>query len=429
MSTPRRDAAGPSALWASLLPPSAHGREDTCFESAHGVRVTTSEGRNLLCGTSGLWNVNLGYGNEAIAEAAYQALRDASYLSVFRYENSYAREAADRLVSFAGAEHYDRVLFSTSGGAANDLVMKLVRQYHALRGESGRRLVVGLRQGYHGLTFGSFALTDDDLGQAVYGVDRSQVRHLSTNDVDQLHHFMDRHGARVAAVVVEPLQGTGATVLDDEYVAALGELSERHGYLVVADEVATGFGRLGHAFASQTWARQPDLLVTSKGLTNGTLAASAVLTAAHVSEAFSAVDALVGHAETQAGTAVTCAVVVATLDEMARLDAVQQARRLSAELDVELARLVDTRDDVLATTGAGCFRSLRLATPDGTPLPQDQVPQVVERIRAAGAIVHPGPQGIQLVPALTYTRAELDELLGCVQEGLAHHREPVGAGA
>lgn len=148
-----------NALWPSLLTPDQHGRDDLCAVSAEGVRVRFADGRELLCGTSGLWNTNLGYGNQAIAEAAAEALRTASYLSVFRYENEYARRAADALVELAGAGHYGRVLFSTSGGAANDLAMKLARQYQALRGRGGRKVVVGLRGSYHGLTFGGFALT------------------------------------------------------------------------------------------------------------------------------------------------------------------------------------------------------------------------------------------------------------------------------
>lgn len=425
--TARRRAG--STLWTSLLPPSVHGQDDLCLVSARGHRVTTLAGRELWCGTSGLWNVNLGYGNAAIATAVEAALRDASYLGVFRYENPYAREAADRLVRFAGSGHYARVLFSTSGGAANDLVMKVSRQFHALGGDPGRRLVVGLRAGYHGLTFGSAALTHDDLGQQVYAVDRSLVRHVDANDVAQLERLLERHGAKVAAIVVEPLQGSGATVLDDDYVTALCELCERHGVLLVADEVATGFGRMGRPFASQGWPRQPDLLVTSKGLTNGTMAAAAVLAGHRVSERFVQADALIGHAETQAGTAVTCAAVVATLDEFDRLDAVAAARTLSTHLDTELQALLAERDDVVATAGAGCFRAIRVEDCPGRTLGAAGVAGLVAAIRARGAIVHPGPGGIQLVPALTYTDVELGELMGCVRRGLDDYADLSQRGA
>ncbi|MFE1327308.1 daptide-type RiPP biosynthesis aminotransferase [Streptomyces sp. NPDC058735] len=420
-----------NALWPSLLTPDQHGRDDLCAVSAEGVRVRFADGRELLCGTSGLWNTNLGYGNQAIAEAAAEALLTASYLSVFRFENEYARRAADALVELAGAGHYRRVLFSTSGGAANDLSMKLARQYQALRGRGGRKVVVGLRGSYHGLTFGGFALTGEDLGQQVYGVDQRLVRHVTPNEPGELATLMARQGAQVAAVVVEPVLGSGAVPLSEEYVGELLRLREEHGFLLVADEVATGFGRTGDFFASQRWPAQPDLLITSKGLTNGTSAAAAVLAAQSVADVFDDTGVVLSHGETQAGTPVTCATILATISEMRRLDAVALGRRLAGRLDEELSTLVAEHPLVTGTTGVGCFRSVRVTAADGSgvPLPQSEVPSLVAAVREAGAIVHPGLHGIQLFPALTYTDAELDELLACVRAGLGLYADRVAARA
>ncbi|MFF7812415.1 daptide-type RiPP biosynthesis aminotransferase [Streptomyces sp. NPDC007945] len=410
----------PAALWPSLLAPEQQGDDALCAVSAEGVRVRFADGRELLCATSGLWNTNLGYGNRAIADAVAAAVRDASYLSVFRYENSYARRAADALVELCG-DTYGRVLFSTSGGAANDLVMKVARLYHALRGNARRKVVVGLRGSYHGLTYGGFALTGDDLGQGVYGVDQRLVRHVTPNDPDELATLLGRQGGQIAAVVVEPVLGSGAIPLTDAYVSALLRLRDEYGFLLVADEVATGFGRTGSFFASQRWPRMPDLLIASKGLTNGTMPAAAVVVSTEVAEVFTASGAVLAHGETQAGTPATCAAILATIDEMRRLDAVAAGRRLSALLDTGLDRLVAERPDVTEATGVGCFRALRLSGPDGLPLPQTEVPAVVAAIRAAGAIVHPGPHGIQLFPALTYTPDELTELLDRIRAGLSAH--------
>jgi adenosylmethionine-8-amino-7-oxononanoate aminotransferase len=414
---------GPGPLWPSLLPPESQGDDALCAVSARGVRVRFADGRELLCGTSGLWNTNLGYGNRAIAEATAQALGEASYLTVFRYENVHARRAAADLVELCGADHYARVLFSTSGGAANDLVMKLARHYHALGGEPQRNLVVGLRGGYHGLTYGSFGLTGEALGQELYGVDRRLIRHVTPNDPADITTLMERQGSRIAAVVVEPVIGSGAVPLTGEYVDALLRLRDRHGFLLVADEVATGFGRTGAFFASQEWPGRPDLLVASKGLTNGTAAAAVVVASHRVADAFTESGAVLMHGETQAGTPAVCAAITATIAEMRRLDAVALGRRLSVLLDAELGRLVREHPLIDGTTGAGCFRSLRMCGPDGTPLPQSDVSALVARIREAGAIVHPGVNGVQLIPALTYTPAELAELLDCVTAGLAAHAE------
>ncbi|WP_055478359.1 daptide-type RiPP biosynthesis aminotransferase [Sphaerimonospora mesophila] len=406
-------------LWPYLLPFGMQGRDDLCIVSAHGHRVEMADGRTLLCGTSGLWNANLGYGNPAIAAAAAEAMRTVSYGHVFRYENVYARRAAAALVEECGADHFARVLFSTGGGAANDLAMKLVRHYQVSRGRPRRRLVVGLRGGFHGLTYGGFAITGEDLGQRLYGVDQRLIRHVTPNRPGELRELLSRQGEQVAAVVVEPVLGTGTLPLTEAYLEELFRLRQEYGFLLVADEVATGFGRTGTFFASQRWPQRPDLLLTSKGLTNGTMAAAAVVVSHDVAAAFTDGHSVFCHAETQGGTAVSCAAILATISEMHRLDAVSLGRELAERLDAELARLAAEEPLVAEVTGLGCFRSLHLRTPDGAALPPAEVPRLVAAIREAGAIVHPGPHGVQLIPALTYTEADLAELLDCVRRGLA----------
>ena len=139
--------------WEFLIPPSGFGAVGRTAVSAHGTRVSFADGTQLLCGTSGLWNVNLGYGHPRIADAVARAFREASYLTLFRYGHEPAEQAAAALVDSAGADHFARVLFSTSGSAANDVVMKLARHYWMILGEPQRRVVVGLSGSYHGLTY------------------------------------------------------------------------------------------------------------------------------------------------------------------------------------------------------------------------------------------------------------------------------------
>lgn len=405
-----------------MLPSRQQGLDSMCSVSAKGVRVEFADGRELLCGSSGLWNVNLGYGNAAIAQAAAEALREASYLTVWGYENAYAREAAAALVRLAGAGHFARVVFSTSGGAANDLAIKLVRHYHVLRGEPDRKVVLGLRNGFHGLTYGAFALTDAQLGQRMYCVDRRLVGHVTPNHTEELERVLARLAGRVAAIVVEPVLGTAALPLSDDYVAALLRLRRAHGFLLVADEVSTGFGRIGKdVFETRCWPAPPDVLIVAKGLTNGTMAASAVIVSDTVARAFVDGNAILGHAETQAGTPVVCAAILATISEMHRLDIVANSARLSARLDQELARLIDEEPMVSAVSGRGCLRAVLLADDHGDPLGAQELQAVAAAIRDAGAIVHPGPSCVQLLPALIYTDDELDELLDCVRAGLSKY--------
>ncbi|MBC9718883.1 aspartate aminotransferase family protein [Streptomyces sp. TRM66268-LWL] len=407
-----------STLWPYLIPPSIHGDDSRCAVSAHGHRITFADGSTVLDADSGLWNANLGFGNTAIAQAIAHAATEASYLHSFRFENTYARQAADNLIAVAGPDHYARVLFSSGGGVANDAAMKLVRQYQGLAGRPERNLVVALRGSFHGLTFGGFALTGEDLGQRVYGVDQRLIRHIAPNDVDELRALIKHSGDRIAAVVVEPVLGSGTIELTEQYIAELVALRDETGYLLVADEVATGFGRTGTFFASQTWPSPPDVLISSKGLTNGTCPASAVLFSHQIADAFTRYDAILTHAETQGGTAIPSAAISATLSEMHRLDAVVAGQRVAARLAEAIDDLVAHHPLVTGAAGRGCFRTLQIGRRGGPSLGPHGVAHLVAEIRRAGAIVHPGPAGIQLVPALTYSDAEVDELITCVEAGL-----------
>lgn len=287
-------------LWESLVQPSRYGRPEVHGIGCEGNRVHFADGTSALDVMSGLWNANLGYGNKAVTEAITDCLNTASYLPLFRGGHRLAEQAARAVLDVSGPDHFGRVLFSTSGGAANDVMMKLVRHYQALRGDEDRDVVVGLRNSWHGLTYGSFALTGQPLGQDVYRVDRSKVRHVSHEDVTELVELLAREGDKIAAVILEPVLGTGAHPVSDELLGAMEELRAQHGFLVVADEVATGFGRTGSYFASQNWPFKPDVMITSKGLTNGTCAASAIVVSHDVCEMFERTDAVLFHGETQA---------------------------------------------------------------------------------------------------------------------------------
>ena len=401
-----------------FVPPSRFGDASRCATRAHGTRLHFADGTSALCGTSGLWNVNLGYGDAVVADAIAAASREASYLSLFRYGHVYAERAAEALLDVARPHEYRRVLFSTAGGAALDAAIKIARQHARLAGSPERRLVVALRGSYHGMTFGAYGLTGEDLGQAGYGVDQRLVRHVDPADPAELSRLLDLQGGAIASVTLEPVLGSGAHVVSPAVVDAVLRARDEHGFLVVADEVASGFGRTGPVFASHAWPGQPDLLVTSKGLTNGTCAASAVLWAPRVVDAFDRNDAMLLHGETQAGSPQSCAAIEATIAQLHALDALARGDAVSARLDRWLAECA-ALPGVGSARGAGCFRALELCMPDGSPAGPEEVARVVAACRAAGAIVHPGPACIQLIPALTYEEADLDALLDSVACALA----------
>lgn len=405
-------------LWPMMLPPSRQGVTSLCGVAAEGVRVRFMDGSERLDGSSGLWNVNLGYGNRAIADAIFAAACEASYLSSWNYENVYARAAATGVAGLFPSD-FEKVFFCTSGGSANDAALKMARQHAILNDTPERRFAIGLRDSYHGLTFGALSLTDAQVGHRAYGADRRLTAHVRANDVDELALVMEQIGPRTAAVFVEPVLGTGAVELSRPYVAALCDLRRRYGFLLVADEISTGFGRVGsHLFASESWPEQPDLILLGKAITNGTLPCSAIVVHGNVWRGFESRDAVFAHAETQAGSSVVAAAVTATLGEMSRLDVLSLARRLTSKIDDKLEQLSSEFPNV-SHTGVGCMRSIRILDSSLEPLSGARVTDVVSLIRKHGALVHPGPSSLSLMPALVYSDADLQGLFTAISAALS----------
>lgn len=406
-----------SALWTTFRRPSERGDDQALALAATDVRVTFDDGIEAIDAASGLWNVPLGYGRPEIADAVARALRDASYLTLFRRAHPAAIEVSERLIAYA-AGGFRGVVHSTSGAAANDAMMKLVRQYWSTRGRPERSIVVGLRGSYHGLTYGAQALSGDALGQRIYGVDQRAVRHIAFDDDGaDLAALVRREGHRIAAIVLEPVLGSGAYAVPTAFLDAVFAAAEQHGFLVVADEVATGFGRTGRPFASGTWSRPADAMVVSKALSNGSVAAAAVLVGERIDTAFRTADQLFVHGETQAGTPMACAAILATLDLIDALDAPAGYATVSARLDAGLAAMMHPH--VVGARGTGAFRAIELRDPlTGTTPDAERVTDLVENIRRRGAIVHPGPGCLQLVPPAILTDDEFTAVLAAVDSAL-----------
>ncbi|MEV7608198.1 daptide-type RiPP biosynthesis aminotransferase [Microbacterium sp. NPDC089320] len=412
-----------TALWPAMLPADTTFSPDQVAVGASGNRIEFADGSVRLCATSGLWNVPLGFGNQAVAEAVNRAMHDASYLSLFRAPHRYAEVAADALIEIANPGRYRRVIFSTSGGAANDAAMKLTRQFWAQQGRGSRTLVVGLKGSYHGTMYGSHALSGDDLLQSAYSVDRRSVRHVShSDDGEELDALLTREGSRVAAVVVEPVLGSGAHALSDAFVSRLLSLREKHGFLLVADEVATGFGRTGTMFATDDWPAAPDALILSKALTNGAAGAAAILVGPRIASAFERGGWTFVHGETQAGTPASAAAVIAVIAELHRIDVEATATALAADLSSLTTRL--TADGLVAeVTGSGCFLGLVLRDRRGGALSGEEVLRVVADIADNGVLVQPGPSAIELIPAYGFDSGELLEVETAVRAGVTQMRE------
>lgn len=378
---------------------------------ASGTTVRFADDVEAIDATSGLWNVPFGYGRHEFTEAISTALEQASYLSLFRRSHVWAEEAAQAVLNVVPPS-FTRVFFTTSGGSANDAVMKMLRQRAALSNRPERRIVVGLTGSYHGLTYGAHSLSGDELAQSLYGVDRSAVRHVSHNDADALELLLRREGNQICGIIVEPVLGSGAYPLSADFLAAL-ERAVSGGIPVIADEVATGFGRTGPFLASQSWPFSPDVVILSKALTNGTLGAAAVVLGERLVNEFDSANVPFIHAETQAGTPAVCAAILQSVAGLAELLGPNGFPRVSGGLDRAIS-VISRHPRVIGSSGVGSFRALRVEGADTS----QEVLRLVEAIRLRGAIVHPAPSGIQFVPPAVFSNEDLVTLARVVSEAL-----------
>jgi beta-alanine--pyruvate transaminase len=308
--------------------------------AADGMWFTTSDGRRVLDMVAGLWCVNAGHGRREIAAAVERQIQTLDYAPPFQMNHPLGFQMAAALAAIA-PHGLDRVFFTNSGSEAVDSALKIALAYHRARGEAGRVRFIGRERGYHGVGFGGMSVGGLVANRRAFGAALPYVDHLPhTHDparnafakgqpehgaelADKLEDLVALHGAdTIAAVIVEPVAGsTGVLVPPKGYLERLRAICDKHGLLLIFDEVITGFGRLGAPFAAHHFGVTPDLMTVAKGLTNGAVPMGAVIARRsihdtlmqgpeHVIELF--------HGYTYSGHPLACAAGLATLDIYAR---------------------------------------------------------------------------------------------------------------
>ena len=274
--------------------------------SAKDMYYQTQDGRRLLDGIAGLWAVNAGHCRPKIVEAIKKQAETIDYATGFQLHNPTAFQAAEKVVALA-PEGMDHVFFTNSGSEAVDTALKIALAFHRARGEGTRRMLIGRERGYHGVGFGGISVGGMTANRKAWpsamipGVDHLAHTHdLKRNAfsrglpahgaelADDLERLVTLHDAStIAAVIVEPIAGSTGVVLPPQgYLKRLREICDKHGILLIFDEVITGFGRTGSAFAAQEFGVTPDLITCAKGLTNGCVPMGAVLASKKIYDAF-----------------------------------------------------------------------------------------------------------------------------------------------
>jgi putrescine aminotransferase len=407
--------------------------------SADGCYVTGEDGRRLLDGLAGLWCVNVGYGRLEIADAVNEQMRKLPYYcSFFNSTTEPAIRLADRLAKLA-PHRLTHSIFSNSGSEANESALKLIRGYWKIRGESSRRKILSRTFSYHGVTLATTSLTGLPSCYAPFDLPLDGFIHvpgpyhygahtpLSPEEYGQwciaetertIHH----EGAKtIAAMFVEPVQGAGGVIVPPAgYLKAIRDLCRQHGILFVADEVISGFGRLGEMFASHLWDLDPDFMSLAKGLTSGYLPLGATMVAGDIAATLNE-GGYLAHGFTYSGHPTTCAAAIANLDIIENDRLVDRVRDdVGPYFQQKLAEFAGhpAVGEVRGFQLIGAIELLPRGGRAALTTPPILGAKAANLAREEGVIVRGIRDLIAIAPPLVISRAEIDELFAGVRKAI-----------
>jgi putrescine aminotransferase len=324
-----------------------HPFTDTAALNKEGVRVIThadgvylwdSTGEKIIDGMSGLWCVQVGYGNKELAEAGYEALKTLPYYNhFFKTTNPYTVELAEKLAKIL-PEGHNRVLFASSGSEANDTAIKLIRYYWNLRGKPHKKIHLSREMAYHGVTLAAASLSGitsmhPQFDLPLPGFEKvptpywfgAKLQHgdISAEELGQYaaraleEKILELGPEHVASFSAEPIHGAGGVIFPPpNYFEAINKVCKKYDVLLHADEVITGFGRTGEWFGSQTYHIEPDIITMAKGISSGYQPLSAISLGARVGDAIAQANEELAHGYTYSGHPVACAVALRNLQVM-----------------------------------------------------------------------------------------------------------------
>jgi adenosylmethionine---8-amino-7-oxononanoate aminotransferase len=385
--------------------------EPVVIERGEGTDLIDAEGRRYIDGVASLWCNVHGHRHPGIDAAIRAQLDRVAHSTMLGLTHPGAAELAARLVALA-PPGLERVFYSESGSTAVEIALKMAFQFQQQAGSGARTSFVTLADAYHGDTIGSVSVGGIDLFHGVYEPLLFDSHQVQPGDDAALERLLERGADRICAVIVEPLvQGAaGIRVQPPGFLRRVRELCDRHGVLMICDEVATGFGRTGTMFACEQERVAPDLLCLGKGLTGGYLPLAATLTTAAVYEGFLGAaeeHRTFFHGHTFTGNPLACAAAIASLDAFeseSTLLRLQPKIRLLGELLEEVAAM----DEVAEVRGRGFMAGIDLGEHDpGLRLGH----RVVLEARRRGAIVRPLGETIVLMPPLAISKVDLRRLV------------------
>ncbi len=419
-----------SAFWMPFTANRQFKKAPRMFVGAKDMHYTTSDGRQVLDGTAGLWCVNAGHCRPKITEAIAQQAAELDYAPAFQMGHPKAFELATQLVQLA-PQGLNHVLFTNSGSESVETALKVALAYHRVKGEGSRFRLIGRERGYHGVNFGGISVggivgNRKMFGTLLTGVDHMPHTHnLAKNAftkgepehgldlADELERIVTLHDAStIAAVIVEPVAGsTGVLIPPKGYLQRLRDITKKHGILLIFDEVITGFGRLGTPFAADYFGVTPDIMVTAKGLTNGVIPMGAVLVSSEIHDAFMQGPEHViefMHGYTYSGNPIASAAGLATLETYKEEGLLQRGTELGPYWADALHSLKD-EPNVIDVRNIGLVGAIELQPIAGEPT--KRAFSAFVKAFENGFLIRTTGDIIALSPPLIVQKHHIDELV------------------
>mgnify|MGYP002143563431 CR=1 FL=1 len=426
--------------WLPFTPNRSFKKDPRVFVAADGMHFTTHDGRQVLDGISSLWCVGAGHNRREINDAIYKQLQTLDYSTAFQFGNDRAFEAAHMIAALAPAD-LNKVFFCTSGSEAADTAMKMALAYHRARGQGQRNVFIGRERGYHGVGFGGMSVGGLPANRKVYGaqllprVDHMRFIHDPVNHayihnqepVWQEDPLLELEGrilalhdpSNVAAIIVEPVAGSAGWYLPPKgYLKRLRDICDKHGILLIFDEVITGFGRLGSPFAANHLGVTPDLMTVAKGLTNGCVPMGAVFAQRFIHDAFmTGPEHLIEffHGYTYSGHPLACAAALATLDTYAEEGLLTRASDMAATFEAAVHTLAGL-PNVVDVRNMGLVGGIELAPIAGEP--GNRAFAVFLDCWEHGVLVRNTGDTIALSPPLIIEPHHIDDIIGTLAQAI-----------
>lgn len=419
-----------SSFWMPFTNNRDFKRDPRLLVAAEGMYYRDVDGNQILDGAAGLWCVPCGHGQPKIAQAIAAMAGQLDYAPTFQMGHPAAFDLAEALMEFSG-HRFGHVFYTGSGSEAVDTALKIALAYHKARGEGGRTRLIGRERGYHGVGFGGLSVggigaNRKNFGPLLPGADHLRHTHdLERNAysrgepafgaelADDLERLVALHDAStIAAVIVEPVSGsTGVLIPPKGYLQRLRDICDRHGILLIFDEVITGFGRLCTPFAGDYFRVEPDLMCAAKGITNGAVPMGAVFSKGFIHDAF--MDAPPGielfHGYTYSGHPLACAAALATLDVFREQGVIENGRAMQPYFEDALHALRGL-PHVIDLRSIGMIGAIELEPIPGKPGARGYA--ALKAAFADGLLIRTTGDIIALSPPLVLGRQHVDELFG-----------------